>query len=266
MSARQVRAGVPRALDSVIVRGLNPNQAPALGPLATPAALADAADASVQEARQARIAQESPAAPSRRRRALPWIAALSFVVAVGITGYFLGLAVGDLPRRTNGVDAIVSTTDAPTPGVRAVRALDLTKVVIRDFDPGGDKQENPDQVHNAIDGFPDTAWSTSRYKSADFGGLKGGVGLLLDLGTVRPIHAVQVGFSAPGAQVELRVGATQPADDKALTTVAAARAGKQVAALNPAPGTTARFVLVWITSLPKDGTGYRVGISELRIT
>ena len=175
MHPRQLRAGVPRALDTVILRGLTPSLVPTQGPLATPAALADATDAAVAEARQARVDETAPPPPpSRLRRALPWVAALTVVTAVGITGWLLGLAVGQLDRRPNGVDAIVSTTEAPTPGVILAKPLDLSKVVVRDFDPGGDKQENADQVRNAVDGFPDTAWSTSRYKTADFGGLKGG--------------------------------------------------------------------------------------------
>ncbi len=265
LSPRQLRAGVPRALDTVVVRGLDPARLPALPPLTTPADLADAADASVAEVREARAEAAVPKPPSRLRRSAPWVAAAACVIAVGITGWLLGLAVGDLPRRANGVDAIVSTTDAPSAGATA-SALDLSKVSVRDFDPEGDKQENPDQVRNAVDGVPTTAWATSLYRTATFGGLKHGVGLLLDLGKVTDLHTVQVGFSAPGANVELRVGTEAPADAAALRTVAAADAGAQVATLTPAPGTRARYVLVWITSLPKDGSGYRVGISELRLT
>jgi hypothetical protein len=266
LSPRQLLAGVPRALDHVIVRALEPARLPTLAPLTTPEALADAADAAVVEARGARVEAATPKPPSRLRRALPWVAAASFVTAVGITGWLLGLAVGDLPRRTNGVDAIVSTTSAPSPGGRATVALDLSKVAIRDFDPEGDKQENPDQVHNAVDGVPITTWATSLYRTATFGGLKQGVGLLLDLGKLNDLHTVQVGFSAPGAAVELRVSQDTPTDAAGMQTVAAASAGPQVTSLTPTAGTKARYVLIWITSLPKDGSGYRVGISELRVT
>jgi hypothetical protein len=263
---RQLRAGLPRALDSVVTRALEPDRQPALAPLRTPAALADATDAAVLEERQQRLEQTLPQPPSRLRRSLPWAVSAAFVVAVGVTGWLLGLAVGDLPRRTNGVDAIVSTTDAPTPGVATVRAVDLTKAVVRDFDPGGDGQENADQVPNATDGVPGTAWATSRYRTATFGGLKKGVGLLLDLGKPTALRTVQVGFSAAGADVELRVGDTLPTDESSLRLVAADTKGDHVARLTAPSSTTARYVLVWITSLPKDGEGYRVGVSELRIT
>lgn len=277
LSPRQLRAGVPRALDQVISRGLLATSGSSLGrghegaslltpAELTPAELADAADDAAAEARAARSVNRAPTPPSRVRRSVPWVLTLLLLGGVGVAGWLLGLAVGDLPRKANGVDAIVTTTQAPRPGVPAATALDLTRLSIKDFDPQGDKQENPDQVRNAVDGIPDTTWATSSYRTAAFGGLKQGVGLLLDLGKPTVLHTVQVGFSAPGANVELRVSLAPPSAATSLQTVAAATAGAQVAALTPPPGTSARYVVIWVTSLPKDGSGYRVGISELRIT
>ncbi|MCW2542473.1 MAG: murein biosynthesis integral rane protein MurJ [Frankiales bacterium] len=270
LSARQVRAGVPRPLDGVITRGLNPSRTSVLPPLITPAAFADAADASVLESRVAAKAAALPPTPTWLRSYWPALAALTLVIVVGVAGWLLGLAVGDLRRPANAVDAIVSPTSGPSAGSRPGVAFDLTKVVVRDFDPAGDGQENPDQVRNSVDGFPNTTWSTSRYKTARFGGIKGGVGLLLDLGSVRTVHSVQVGFSAAGANVELRASETPPATGKtavdSLQLVAAAVDGKQVASLQPSNAFRARYLVVWITSLPKEGDGYRVGVSELRIT
>lgn len=271
LAARQVRAGVPRALDNVITRGLNPSRLVTQPPIMTPAALADAADESVLESRLAARAAAAPAppsAPSWLHRWWPVLASAGCVLAVGVAGWFAGLAVGDLHRPANAVDAIVSPTGGPS--ARPAAAVDLSKLAIRDFDPAGDHQENPDQVRNAVDGFPNTTWSTSRYKTERFGGIKNGVGLLLDLGTVRPVHAVQVGFSAAGAKVELRVSDTPPGSTKtaadAMKLVAASLDGKLVASLQPTGAVQARYVLIWITSLPKEEGGYRVGISELRVT
>jgi hypothetical protein len=269
LSPRQLKAGVPRALDNVVMRGLEPQRHPTQPPLTRPAALADAADAAVAEARAARIENAVVKPPSRLRRSLPWLATLVFLGAIGTGGWLLGLAVGDLPRRPNGVDALVTTTSAPTsgPSVAPVgTALDLTRVGIRDFDPLGDGQENPDQVRNAIDGDPSTTWNTSLYRSAVFGGLKPGVGLVLDLGRVVALHTVTVGFSAPGAHLDLQVADAPPVDVTGVRTVAAAGDGALVATLTPPAGTTSRYVVLWITQLPQDGRGYRVGISEVRIT
>jgi hypothetical protein len=54
--------------------------------------------------------------------------------------------------------------------------------------------------------------------------------------------------------------------DTDTTLVASADDGAQVAVLTPPDGTTARYLLVWITQLPRDGSGYRVGIAALQVT
>jgi hypothetical protein len=87
----------------------------------------------------------------------------------------------------------------------------------------------------------------------------------VDLGRVRDLHRAQVAFTAAGAHVELRVADTAPRSLDDTRIVAADDTGHQLVALAPAGPTRARYVLVWITSLPKDGDGYRVGIADLSV-
>jgi hypothetical protein len=227
LGPHQVRAGVSRQLDHVVLRALDPAQLPTLPPLRTPAALADAADHCAE------------------------------------AGWFSGLAVGELQRRPDAVDALVASQAPGASGAAAVPPFNLRTAPVRDFDPFGDKQENPDQVRNAVDLEATTAWVTQRYKTASFSGLKPGVGLLVDLSARRDLHRMQVAFTASGAHVELLVSDARPSVLADLRLVATDDSGKQVATLTPPRGTRAQFVLVWITLLPKDGKGYRVGIAEL---
>jgi hypothetical protein len=269
LAPHQVRAGVSRQLDHVVMRALDPAQVPALPPLRTPAALADEADRSVEVARRERLAAQVPRQPGWVRRHAGWLAAGGVVALFAAVGWFTGLAVGELPRNPDAVDALASPVPEPSGGGE-VRRIDLRRVPIRDFDPLGDKQENPDQVRNAVDLDPTTAWVTQRYRTARFSNLKPGVGLLLDLRAVRVLTRVQVGFTAPGAHVQLRVApesVTEPPDSlDATRPVAEDDDGRQLASLSPARGTRARFVLVWITQLPKVDDGYRVGIAEIAAT
>jgi serine/threonine protein kinase len=265
-AAHQVRAGVPRMLDNVLTRALDPGRLPMLPPLVTPAALADAADVAVADLRRERVLEAAPREPGLLRRHTLLLSAVAAVAVFATAGWYLGLAIGEFPRRAGAVDALVTAPESAAPGTPAAVPLELSRLTAHDFDPEGDGQENPDQVRNALDPDPSTAWTTDVYRSAAFGGLKPGVGLLLDLGTVRAVHGVQVGFTAPGATVELRVANTAPARETDARTVASTQARSQVAVLAPPSGTTARYVLVWITRLPRDGSGYRVGIAALRVT
>lgn len=265
---RQLSAAVPRALDSVVVRALDPATDPG-SPLVTPAALSAAAESAAVELRAQRAAAAAPRPPTRTRRLLPWALVLLLLGGIGTAGWLLGLAVGDLPRRDGTVEAIVSTTSTPAPGASPAAApIDLTKLPVVDFDPPpGDGRENPDTVRNAVDQDPGTAWQTSTYSTSAFGGLKQGVGLLIDLGRSRTLSQVQVGFTGPGASVELRAADTvEPTTADGFATVAAQRKASTVATLRPAAGARGRYWLVWLTGLPKAGGGYRVGISELRFS
>lgn len=262
LAPHQVRAGVPRQLDHVVLRALDPAQVPTLPPLRTPAALADATDACAEEARRARQAALAAREPGWVRRHLGWLLSAGLVVLFATVGWFSGLAIGELPRQPDAVDVLTSTP-SPTPGASPVARIPLQRLAIRDFDPLGDGQENPDQVRNATDRDATTSWVTQRYRSASFSGLKPGVGLLVDLGRVRPLHRFEVAFTATGAHVELRVADTVPGSLDDTRVVARDDRGRQLVTLAPAAGTTARFVLVWITELPKEDSGYRVGIAEL---
>jgi hypothetical protein len=268
---RQVRAGVPRTLDAVVLRALDPGREPGRNPITTPAQLAQALDQAGDlrpPAAPAKTTGRAPRrAPSRLWRWLPRLVALGLVVAVGLTAYGIGRKVGELPRKNGALDALAQATPSPDVAGRPATRIDLSArpVIVRDFDPEGrDGAEQPGTVANAFDSDPTTAWLTDGYGSAAFGGLKKGVGLLVDLGAPTRVTSVQVGLLAKGAGVELR-SSDQPgesADD--FTTVARAADAKQVTTLTPASPRPARYWLIWLTSLPKGDRGrYRDGIAEL---
>ena len=262
----QVRAGVSRQLDHVVLRALDPGQVPMLPPLRTPQALADAADHEAEAARRERQAATAPREPGWARRHAGWLMAGGLVLGLGAIGWFAGLAVGTLERNPGAVDALVASPAPGASGASPAPALDLRRAPIRDFDPLGDKQESPDQVRNAVDQDPTTAWVTQRYRTAQFSGLKGGVGLLIDLGSPRDLRRVRVAFTAPGAHVELRITNVAPSTLEATRAVATDNSGSQVANLQPGTRTRARYLLVWVTELPKSDEGYRVGIAEVAVS
>jgi hypothetical protein len=269
-SPRQVRAAVPRELDALVTRALlppGPGDSAPRTPAALGAALARVAPPPAQEER-VRTAPDVARPPSRWRRALPWVAAVAFVTAFASGTYALGRTIGKVPGQdVEELEALVQPTPSASPGAaRPVRIpLDRPGVTVRDFDPqGSDRSEQPSQVANATDGDLTTAWLTSVYKSERFGGLKQGVGLLVDLGARTPVTRVDVALTNPGADLEVRVADDEPDGAGDLRTVARRADAPTPTRLGLPAGTTARYVLVWITSLPEeDGGRFRTGVDEL---
>jgi hypothetical protein len=147
---------------------------------------------------------------------------------------------------------------APSAG-RAPTVVDLARVGVRDYDPEGDGGEQGGEVANAYDGDPATSWRTDRYRTAAFGGLKQGVGLLVDLGRPTRLSLVDVAATRAGARFEVRAGDALGA----LRTVATGDGVRP--RMTPQAGVRARYWVLWVTGLPRDGEGFRAGVRELRL-
>jgi serine/threonine protein kinase len=161
-----------------------------------------------------------------------------------------------------------ATTSAPPSATVTGSPLRVSSA--QDFDPEGDPpEENPDQVPLAVDGKPGTGWRTLTYKDdAHLGGLKSGVGILLDLGSEQEVGSVQVDLA--GSPTSLELYATAPGVDSApaeladTRRVAAATADGATAVLRT-PTVRTRFLVVWLTSLPPVTGGFRGEIAEVTV-
>jgi eukaryotic-like serine/threonine-protein kinase len=180
-------------------------------------------------------------APRRRRRplALYWVlalvaagAALAVVLVVGGAGHHGELGGGRSPGA-------------------AVRLTGLAG-----YDPQGDGSEHNELAPRATDGNPSTAWTTEHYDSQAFGGLKTGVGLMLDAGGPVKLTSLTVSTPSPGFTAEIQAGSSSSGsftDDSSSRTVN----GTTTFTLD---GQTAQYYVVWITQLPPSG---RAEISEV---
>ena len=259
-SPRQVRAGVPKALDDVVVRVLQPaggRPAPK-----TAAALADAVTSAVRADTPRPVVPRQPRIPRWVRRLLPVLASLALIISVGFASYAIGRDVGAIAPMIDPLDAIAS----PAPGAPAADVpVDLAAARVTDFDPPpGDGTENLGAVPNAVDGDPTTVWTTERYDTADFGGLKDGVGLLVDLGAPTPVSRVELVTTGGGITLELRAADELGAQAADYRVVAVGTAREPPLVLTPGAGTTARWYLVWVTGLPGADDGFAGGIAEMR--
>jgi len=271
ISPRQVRAGVPTALDAAVVRALDPAGRAGPPELRTAEGLLDVLEGVVRAGRPARRpGSRRTTAPGRvaagLRRHVGVVCVLALLAGTGVAAYAAGRSIGTLRAPAGAASAPATEPTAPAAPAPADVPVDLTQVSVRDFDPDGDGQERPGSVADAHDGDPSTAWETERYDSADFGGLKDGVGLLVDLGRPTGVRRVELALTRAGVSAELRA-ADEPAGDAAdYRVLARARADGDRLALVPPEGTSERYLLVWLTGLAPDGERFSAGVTDIGVT
>jgi hypothetical protein len=262
---RQVRAGVPREVDAVVVRTLLPEVLKKSAPIRTPAELVAALAPLPGEgggtiARQ--ILPDDPE-PRRTRRWLRYGVPSLVVTGIGVVALLAGLAVGRVPGQVTklpglGTQASAAPQDSAAPGTP------ILPVSVRDYDPQGDGEENHNEVALAYNGDATDAWHTTIYfNTPAFGNLKSGVGLLADFGKPTAFDRVVVAFAQPGESVELRATDTPTGDVASFPVVASATDVKVPVTLRPKAGTTARYWLVWVTRLVPNGGKFSAAIAEL---
>jgi len=256
---RQVRAGVPPAIDQVVDRILGspprhhavPLQSAdevvlALSELpegeATDAAFAGDAvvphsvlpmapdptgpPPAVHQVLPPRTGPSAPSAapvpPPRHTGArLPVWVGVALLVALAAVLAVLVAQVGSgvLPTFERTNTGSTANPSRPTPDTPEP----LRIAAVSDFDPEGtDGGENPEEVPASHDGDPQTAWTTSTYLGySELGNLKDGVGLLVDLGKEREVAGVDL--SLRGGPTSLTVyadpGSSTPPDSVSGLTV-----------------------------------------------
>jgi hypothetical protein len=193
------------------------------------------------------------------------IAACLLVLVAVVIAFNLGRGKTPLgttrDETTPGPSRSTGSSSAPT-------AKALTGVTARDFDPqGSDHSENPDQAPLAVDGDPGTAWTTVRYdQQLGAGGLKTGVGLVLDLGEDHDVTQVELSTVGQPTGVSVYVTDTNPADLQGLQVAGRATLSGTHGVVTLGDTPTGRYVVVWLTRLPAVSGGFRGGISDAVVT
>jgi Protein kinase domain len=161
-----------------------------------------------------------------------------------------------------------ATTDGSTPNAASNSptgsAAALTGVTARDFDPQGQPPvENPGEAHFVVDGNPATGWSTLTYaQNFGKGGLKTGVGVVLDLGAAHQVSAVDLTMVGSPTAVQVFVTQQRPTVVRGLTAAGETTIDGTRGTVPLTTPTTGRYVTVWLTSLPAVPGGFRGEIAE----
>jgi hypothetical protein len=165
--------------------------------------------------------------------------------------------------------AQASASGAAKPGQAAATqpVSTLPVVTAMAFGPSGFADgDNPARAKDAIASDPSQPWSTQWYDTATFGMLKHGTGLLLDLGGQVTVTAVRLDLSNDqGADLQLRVGNGTATQDLQLAATANSVSG--VVKLTLRHPVAARYLLIWFTQLPPNGSGqYQETVSHVAVT
>jgi transcriptional regulator with XRE-family HTH domain len=221
-----------------------------------------------------RAAREKPLTAGRPRLNWTYVLALALLAAVAVLGYLL---VGGTGHGTNGAPAAASgsrrasghtrprpaPTAAPTPTSTpaASPVQSLSPVSATAFGPGGSQGDDPQTAQLAITGG---AWHTDWYASANFGNLKSGTGLLLDMGRPVTITGAQMTLGNSGADLQLRAGNSPTM--AGLSPVAGANNAGGLVQLNLSSPVMSQYVLIWFTKLPPDSSGtFQVSVSNVKL-
>ena len=203
------------------------------------------------------VAGPAPAAADDRSWLVP-------VTLVSIVALALGLAwmlIGGTEARRDLFDLV----DRVAPGGPTASAEPVAGLVPTAFDPGGDGGEGNDEVGLAVDGDPATAWTTETYKTRALGGLKPGVGLIVDLGAARDVEEIVVDSPSGGWAGSVFVaenrGETLADWGEPAATVTDAEAGTTTIDVD---GRRGAHVLLWVTDLGTEG-GYEFRLQELQV-
>jgi len=198
-------------------------------------------------------------ATAQRRRRWPAVVAGVLVLGAGAAAAVVVTTGGSEAVPPGGSGGSSAGTGGGGAVMTGMQPLQLASVT--DADPGGEGREMPGEVPLAYDGNEATSWRTERYATPDFGGLKDGVGLTLNLDSPAVARRLVVTTKGTGGAFEVIAG--EPGPEARVVGRGTFRDGAQQVALDdgPASGT----YTFWITDLPPNaqGSGYRAYVSEI---
>ena len=189
-------------------------------------------------------------------------AGLLLVLAVLVA---FNLGRGKTPLGTDPEPDSPSSSGSASDSAEPPQLLEIASV--RDFDPQGDPpEENPELAPLAADGDPATAWRTQTYfDQFGAGGLKTGIGLVVDLGESREVSQVDLTTLGSPMAVTYYLTDDDPTEVAGLEPTASGRvAGDQLRTTLDEP-TSGHYLVVWVTALPPVGSDFRAEVAEIEV-
>jgi eukaryotic-like serine/threonine-protein kinase len=139
----------------------------------------------------------------------------------------------------------------------------LTIAQVTSFDPPPGKGHEKDELLPNLTDGTGAAWRTEDYRSGFEGVQKNGVGLIIDLGTTRPVEAIQIGSLKQGWTAAVysadSVGTTLASWGNVLNRIETVPTGTVTMPVKQ----SSRYVMLWIDELGPNNSN--VSISEVKV-
>ena len=190
----------------------------------------------------------APGYQARPRRG-PGRALIAVIVAVvlavaAVVVWAVGFRSSASPPASGGTHPSASAS-APASGTVLTPVKDDTFNIL-----GSDSEDAPD-APKAIDSSPSTYWHTDSYQNhANFGNLKSGTGLLIDMGKSVQLSQVQVVVGSGATTAKIYLGNSSTPSKTALsnfTQVGKKATGSGTLTYTISSKATGRYVLIWLT-------------------
>jgi hypothetical protein len=234
--------------------------------------------------------QQEPTLEKSPRPGKRWKLTLVALAGVYVTLACYSLIANSSQLKSNAASAATSVPRSPSPTVSAASAAPrrakagsgpapalrestakrpashlLNVVSITAFGPEGTADgDNPGIASRILDDTTNQPWYSQWYATPDFGGLRQGTGLLIELDDPATVTNVSVALgSTPGTDIQVRIG---DSPSLALPTVASAWDVGGNVDLTPSPRNQGSYVLLWFTRLPFIGQGhYQVNVYNVTV-
>jgi hypothetical protein len=185
-------------------------------------------------------------------RVMVTVVVVLVLVVAAVLVWAVGFRKSTSPTAAGGGSQPSTSASAAAGGTVLTPASDST-FNIYGSPPGN--TENQATAPAAIDNSPSTAWSTSYYfNKPNFGGLKPGTGLLIDMGKEVRLSQVEVLFNSKGSTTASIYLGNNPAMSRTslsnFTLVSPSASATGDHNFPVSSQATGRYVLIWLTSLP----------------
>jgi hypothetical protein len=188
-------------------------------------------------------------------------------IGSGSDSIFGGDTAAPATRTTTVAPSSAAPTESgasPSNGTGTSTAEPLAILKVEAYDPEGDGAENNNLTPKVYDGDPSTGWFSENYRSDTFGGLKKGLGVIVDLGPNKKPQTVELDIPHP-SDVEVYVGPDNRLEG--ATKIGEKTAADGTVTFQVPPDVSGQYIVVWFTKLyPDDNGKRRAWLDEVVVT